>query len=219
MNINKKEKSFEEVFFNSNSEVFIHQTSYVGPQVQLDANVKIGPFCTIVGEVNIGSGTRLYGNVSIGMPAEDRNTFIPQGLITIGKQCHIREFVSINASKYPDGKTIIGDNCYIMNFCYISHDAILESSVTLINGVNLGGHTYLENNVTMMANSATHQFCRIGEYSALSAYSATSQDIPPFCLMNGIRASFFNINRISLKRNDFSQENINCIKKITKLFF
>lgn len=219
MNTKRTKNDFEEVFFKSCSEVFIHPTSYIGPHVQLGTNVKIGPFCTIIGNITIDDDTRLYGHAIIGMPAEDRSVTIPQGTISIGKQCHIREFVSINGSKYSDGQTTIGDNCYIMNFCYVSHDAILEHDVTLINGVNLGGHTYLEHHVTMMANSATHQFCRLGAHAALSAFSATSQDIPPFSLMNGIRASFYNINRVSLVRNNFSKEDINCIKKITKLFF
>jgi UDP-N-acetylglucosamine acyltransferase len=214
----KKSVFFENIFFET-TETFIHPTSFVGPSVQLGSNVKIGPYVTIVGNVCIDDNTRLYGHSMIGMPAEDRSTTRPQGTVVIGKNVHIREFVSINASKYVDGMTRIGDDCYIMNFCYVSHDATLENNVTLINSVNLGGHAYIEHHATLMANSAIHQFCRVGAYSALSAFSATGQDIPPFCMMDGAPAAFAGLNRVGLKRNDFSQESIEQIKKVTRLFF
>ncbi len=218
MKIEKENLFFENIFFET-TETFIHPTSLIGPSVRLGVNVKIGPYVTIVGNVFIDDNTRLYGNAMIGMPAEDRSITRPQGRIFIGKNVHIREFVSINASKYSDGTTRIGDDCYIMNFCYVSHDATLENNVTMINSVNLGGHAYIERHATLMANSAIHQFCRVGAYSALSAFSATGQDIPPFCMMDGVPAAFAGLNRVGLKRNNFSQESIEQIKKVTRLFF
>jgi UDP-N-acetylglucosamine acyltransferase len=217
--LSSKQIHFLEHSLFVNSGTFIHSSSYIGPEVVLGNNVKIGPFCTILGNVFIDDETRIYGNVVIGMPAEDKNTSTPLGNITIGKRCHIREFVSINASKYPSGKTSIGTDCYIMNFCYVSHDAILENNVTLINSVNLGGHAYIEHHATLMANSAIHQHCRVGAYSALAAFSATGQDILPFCMMNGTPAVFAGLNRIGLQRNNIAQEDINSIKYFTKLFF
>jgi UDP-N-acetylglucosamine acyltransferase len=209
---------FEDGFFTS-SETYVHPTSYVGPQVTLGAGVKIGPFCTIVGNVVIGDNTRLYGNVVVGMPAEDINTPKPLGAVVIGANCHIREFVSINASKYVDGFTRIGDNCYIMNFCYVSHDATLENNVIMINSVNLGGHVYIEHHAVLMANSALHQFCRVGAYTAIAAFTATGQDLPPFSTFSGRPASFSGLNRVGLRRNSFNQQDLNDLRHLTKLFF
>ena len=85
----QKSVFFENIFFETTG-TFIHPTSFVGPSVQLGTNVKIGPYVTIVGTVFIDDNTRLYGHSMIGMPAEDRSTQKPQGMLFIGKNVHIR---------------------------------------------------------------------------------------------------------------------------------
>jgi len=210
--------SFEEHFFNLNKS-YIHSSSIIGSQVKIGSNVKIGPFCTIVGKVSIGDNSIIYPHVSIGFPAQNIGSQKSLGEIIIGKNCSIREFVSIGASKFDDSKTSIGNNCYIMSYSHIAHDVTLEDNVTLINSVNLGGHVYIEKNAFLMANCASHQFCRIGQYCALAPYSAIRQDLPPFCLFSGLPAKFYGLNIIALRRAGLSKENIHALKHVTKLFY
>jgi UDP-N-acetylglucosamine acyltransferase len=209
---------FEQGFFNS-KQTYIHQTSIIGPNVTLGDNVKIGPFCTIIGNVSIGDHSRIHGYTSIGMPAQDTNTQKSLGTVTIGKHCEIREFVTIGASKQEDGITSIGDHCYIMNFSHVAHDVTLENNVILINNVNLAGHVHVEQHCMLMANTAIHQFCRVGAYSALAPFSGMRQDITPFSLFNGTPGKFAGLNVIGLRRSGFSPEERGHIKTITKLFF
>ncbi len=209
---------FVEAFFNS-PDSYIHPTAIVDPRVKLGSGAKIGPFCTLIGDITIGKNTRLYGHVSVGFPAQSRGTKDNTGTIVIGDDCEIREFVTIHGSKYPAGQTIIGNNCYLMNYCHVSHDVTLEDNVTLINSVNLGGHTYIEKNGFMMANAATHQFCRVGTFTALAPFGGIRQDLPPFCLFSGQPAQFSGLNATGLKRAGFSNESINALKHVTKLFF
>jgi len=213
-----KASCFEEAFFSS-QDTYVHPTAIVGDRVTLGANVKIGPYCLITGNVIIGDNTRLYAHVVIGFPAQVLGMQESLGLIEIGKNTEIREFVSIHAARNPDGKTAIGNNCYLMNYAHISHDTILEDNVTLINNVNLGGHTHIEKNVILMANAATHQFCRIGQYTAVAPFSATRQDLPPFGLFNEMPAAYSGLNVIGLKRAGFSAESINAVKHVCKPFF
>lgn len=217
-NLDHKASSLQEALFISN-QTYIHPTAIVDKTVQLDHGVKIGPFCIVTGNVTIEANTRLYANVSIGMPAEDVNIKQSLGSVHIKKNCEIREFATIHSSKYPHGTTTIGNNCYIMNYAHISHDATLEDNVILINGVSLGGHTYIEQNVMVMAHAATHQFCRIGKFSALAPFSGIRQDLPPFCLFSGGPAAFAGLNRVALRRAGFSAESINNIKAVTRLFY
>jgi len=213
-----KASSFEEAFFNLN-QTYIHPTAIVGDQVTLEENVKIGPYCVVVGKVTIKSGTRLHAHVAVGFPAQNVGTKASLGSLEIGENCEIREFASIHASKYPDGKTIIGNNCYIMSYSHISHDCVLEDNVTVINNVNLGGHTHVEKNVILMASSAAHQFCKIGQFTALAPFSAIRQDLPPFGIFSGKPAGFAGLNLIGLKRAGFTRENLNALKSVTKLFY
>lgn len=218
--INEAQKAsfFEEAFFHS-EKTYIHPTAIVGQHVKLGNNVKVGPFCVITGNVTIESGTRIFAHVTIGFPAEVRGIKQSLGSLHIKKNCEIREFASIHASKYEHGATIIGNNCYIMNYAHISHDSVLGDNVTLINCVNLGGHTRIDDNVMMMANSASHQFCHVGEYSALGPYSGIRQDLPPYSLFNGLPGAFAGLNLVALKRAGFSRESINAIKTVTRLFY
>ncbi len=214
----QKASSFEEAFFHSD-QTFIHPTAIIGDNVRLGSNVKIGPFCVVTGNVTIGDNTRLHSHVMVGFPGQVTNLKESLGSIHIGNNCELREFVTVHASRYNDGKTSIGNNCYLMNFAHVSHDATLEDNVTLINNVNLGGHTHLEKNVIVMAGSATHQFCRIGQFTALAPYSGIRQDLPPFCLFSGQPAHFYGLNLIGLKRAGFSRDSINALKHVSKLFF
>ncbi len=211
-------KSFEYSFFESN-ETYIHPSSIIGQNVHLGKNVKIGPYCTIIGNVTIDDNSVIYANITIGMPAQNLDTKKSLGTISIGKNCKIREFVTIGASKSENGKTKIGDNCYIMTYCHIAHDVTLENNVTLISNVNLGGHVHIEKNAFLMANSAAHQFCRIGQFTSLAPYTAIRQDLPPYCMFSGLPAKYFNLNIIALKRAGFSRESINNIKHVAKLFY
>lgn len=217
-NPSSKHEFNEEGFFNSHG-TFIHPTSIIGDKVMLGENVKIGPFSIIIGNTTIDTGTRIYSNVSIGFPAQDVNTKFSLGSIQIGKNCEIREFITISAPKINDHKTTIGDNCYIMNFSHIAHDVTLENNVTLINNVNIGGHVHIEQYCMLMANCAIHQFCRIGAFSTLAPFSGMRQDLPPFCLFNGLPGKFAGLNLVGLKRAGFCAQDINAIKTITKLFF
>jgi UDP-N-acetylglucosamine acyltransferase len=214
----QKASSFEEVFFNFYG-TYVHPTAIIGDNVTLDENVKIGPHCVLVGKVHINSGTKLYANVIIGFPAQVFGLKKHHGSVSIGKNCEIREFVTVHAARTPEGKTLIGNNCYLMNYCHISHDCTLEDNVILINNVGLGGHTYIEKNAFLMANAATHQFCRIGQFSSIAPFSGTRQDLPPFCLFTGQPTAFAGLNLVALKRAGFTKETINSLKHVSKLFY
>jgi UDP-N-acetylglucosamine acyltransferase len=209
---------FEEAFFK-NSETFIHPTATVGAHVKLGPGVKIGPFCVVIGNTTIGANTRLHAYVSVGFPGQVLGLKDSLGTIEIGSDCQLREFVSVHAPRTATGITKIGNRCYLMNFAHASHDVVLEDNVTLINNVSLGGHVHIEKNAIVMANSASHQFCRIGMYAGLAPMSGIRQDLPPFCLYSGKPASFYGLNVIGLRRGGFSRESINALKHVTKLFF
>lgn len=209
---------FEQHFFHTIN-TYVHPTSIIGPNVTLHDNVKVGPYCTIIGNTSIGQGTKIYGNTTIGFPAQDIATTHSLGRIEIGNNCHIREFATIHGSKHNDGITKIGNNCYVMNFVHVAHDVILEDNVVLINQVNLGGHSHVEENVMLMANTAMHQFCRIGRLSCITPFSATRQDLPPFCLFTGQPVRFSGLNVVGLKRTGIERQSINAIKHAAKLFY
>ena len=210
--------SFEENFFAS-SGTYVHPTAIVGERVTLGANVKIGPYCVVLGNVRIGDNTKLMAHVTVGFPAQDVGTPAPLGVVHIGANCTIREFVTIHAPKHIDGATSIGNNCYLMTFSHVAHDVTLEDNVILINNATIGGHAHIERNVMLMAGAAIHQFCRVGRYSCITPYSGARQDAPPFCMHSGGPIGFAGLNKIALRRAGFSPDDMAALKTVTRRFY
>ena len=210
--------SLEHAFFSAPG-TYIHPTAYVGPDVTLGTNVKIGPYSLLTGSVTVANDVQIYGHVVIGSPAQDLGTRRPLGTVAIGAQSIIREFATIDAPSSADGVTTVGAHNYIMHFAHLAHDVTTGEHVVMTNNSQIAGHAVIENYVLIMAHAAIHQRCRIGTYSALAPFSGCRQDIPPFSLFAHQPAAFAGLNRIKLKRNNFSSESINGLKRVTGLFY
>ncbi len=204
---------------NQSSETIIHPTAIIEDSVIIGSGVRVGPFSVISGNTTIEDNVYIGSHVIIGSPAQSTGITTSLGTILIGEKTIIKEFVTIGASRFENGITRIGKECFLMNYAHVAHDCILEDRVELTNNVQLGGHTYVEHDVRMMANAATHQRCRIGAYTAVAPYSGARQDLPPFCLFNEAPAKFAGLNKFKLKNANASQENIENLRRITRLFY
>ena len=212
--------------------------SIIHKQAKISNNVKIGPFCRIGKDVSIGSNCVLHSHISIdGRVKIDDNSEIfpfasigsaPQDLkykgestsIIIGKNCKIREYVTINlGTDGGGGITKIGDNCLLMIGTHIAHDCNIGNNVIFANHSTLAGHVIVEDNVVIGALSAIHQFCRIGEGAMIGGMSGVTADVVPFSTVLGNRAKLSGLNIIGLKRREFSKDEIAELRKVYKFIF
>jgi len=220
-------------------EVFIHPTAVVPPQAQLDSGVYIGPHCVIGPEVKVGKRTKLEANVylggwttigeecvfspysSVGTEPQDLTYKGERTLVKIGKRNIFREFITINrGAPKGGGITSIGDDNYFMAYSHIAHDCQVGNHTVFINGATLAGHVEVDDFATVGAFSAIHQFCRVGKYAFIGGYSVITQDVCPFLRVAGSRPTWlYGVNAIGLRRQGFSRERINLIKKMIKLLF
>jgi UDP-N-acetylglucosamine acyltransferase len=67
--------------------------------------------------------------------------------------------------------------------------------------------------------SGVHQFVRIGQHAMLGGASALVQDIPPFVIAAGDKASPHGINVEGLKRRGFSPETIAALRQAYKVLY
>ncbi len=74
--------------------------------------------------------------------------------------------------------------------------------------------------VTMCYSGLTpiHQFVHIGDLAMIAGASALSQDIPPYCLAEGNRATIRGLNLIGLRRH-VNREDINRLKMTYRELF
>jgi UDP-N-acetylglucosamine acyltransferase len=212
--------------------------SIIHKQAKISNNVKIGPFCRIGKDVSIGSNCVLHSHISIdGRVKIDDNSEIfpfasigsaPQDLkykgestsIIIGKNCKIREYVTINlGTDGGGGITKIGDNCLLMIGTHIAHDCNIGNNVIFANHSTLAGHVIVEDNVVIGALSAIHQFCRIGEGAMIGGMSGVTADVVPFSTVLGNRAKLSGLNVLGLKRRDIAKKEILELRKVFKTLF
>ncbi len=216
----------------------IHSTAIIAPDVEIDEEIYIGPFCIIRDGVCIKKGTKLISNViiegnteigencviypftSIGLPPQDLKYKGEKTGLKIGNNNIIREYITIHrASVGGDGVTTIGDKNFLMAYAHIAHDCKIGSQIIMANAATLAGHVLVEDYAVIGGLVAIHQFTRIGAYAMVGGFSGVGQDIPPYMIASGARAKLFGLNTIGLKRHGFSDSTINELKKAYKILF
>jgi len=202
------------------SNVSIGAYTIIGPDVEIGSNSEIQHHVVIEGPTKIGSGCRIFPFASIGLEPQDKKFHGESSFLVIGNNNTIREYVTINrGTEANKGETRIGNNGWIMACCHIAHDCVLGDHITMSNGATLGGHVTVEDHVIIGGLSGVHQFCKLGQYAMIGGQSMVPQDIAPFSLVSGNRARLSGVNFVGLKRNGFSQADIDDVNLAYSIFF
>ncbi|MBA3025753.1 MAG: acyl-ACP--UDP-N-acetylglucosamine O-acyltransferase [Sulfurimonas sp.] len=204
---------------------------------KIGENVEIAAFCFISSQTTIGDGTSIaqgaciYGNTTIG---KNNRIFshavlgsIPQDLkfagedveLIIGDNNTIREFTLFNpGTKGGGGKTVVGDNNLFMGYVHLGHDVIIGNNCIFANAATLAGHVIVGNHAVVGGMTPIHQFVNIGDFAMIAGASALSQDVPPYCLAEGNRATLRGLNLNGLRRH-LERDDINALKSAYRDLF
>jgi UDP-N-acetylglucosamine acyltransferase len=194
--------------------------SIIGDQVTIGRDTVIGPHVVIEGQTKIGERNKIYQFVSIGSPPHDIGYEGESTRVVIGDDNIIREFATINrATTKQDWVTVVGNGNYMMAYAHVAHDCIVGDGVIMANLATLGGHVTLGDYANISGFSAVHQFVRIGAYAFIGGHSAVTMDLPPFMLASGDRAKIYGLNQKGLKRQGFSREAIDGLKKAYRIIW
>ena len=194
--------------------------TFVSKKAVLKAGVEVMQGAQVYGDTTIGENTKIYPYAVVGMPPQDSGyTFEDDVKVIIGKNCKIREFVTINAgTSHGGGVTRIGNDCFIMIYCHIAHDCQIGNNVTMANNATLAGHVEVGSFTVIGGLTPVHQFVKIGEGCMIGGASAISQDIPPFCLAEGNRAVIKGLNAVGIKRR-FKKDDIRVLQSAFRKLF
>lgn len=216
----------------------IHKTAIIEDGAKLGDNITIGAYTVIGKDVKIGDGTTIgthtliEGKTTIG---ENNQIFshatlgsIPQDLkfdgedveLIIGNNNKIREYTLFNPGTKGGGSiTKIGDNNLFMGYTHVAHDVIVGNNCVFANVATLAGHVEIDDNVVVGGLTPIHQFCKVGSNVMIAGGSVVTQDIPPFCLVEGNRAVLRGLNLNGLRRRFSNRADIDAIKKSYKALF
>jgi len=216
----------------------IHPTAVVDPAAELDASVSIGPYTVIGPHVKVGAGTTIgahcviEGHTTIG---RDNRIFqfnslgaIPQDKKYAGEPCEliigdrntIREFCTFNIGSPGDlGKTVVGDDNWIMAYVHLAHDCVVGNKTIFANNSQLAGHVQVGDWVILGGFTVVHQFVRIGDHAMTAMCSLLFADLPPFVMCQGQPAQARSMNFEGLRRRGFSAERIAVVKRMHKALY
>lgn len=197
----------------------IHPTAIIEDGAKIGAGSMIGPYCTIsskvvlkdnvilkshvcvAGDTVIDEGTKIYPFASIGQSPQDLKFAGEDSRTRIGKNCTIREYVTIQAGTEGDRmETTVGNNVLAMVGTHIAHDCVVGDHVVLANYVNLAGHVHVGKRTVIGGMSAVQQFVRIGEHAMIGGMSGVDKNVIPYGLVMGERAHLNGLNLIGMRR-------------------
>lgn len=218
--------------------VSIHPTAVIHAGAELDADVVVGPYCTVGAHVKIGRGTKLVSHVvldghttigeyneifpfaSVGTVPQDLKYKGEPTLLLIGDRNKIRECATLQPGTVQGGgKTVVGNNNLFMAYTHVAHDCIIGNDNIFANSVQLSGHVEIHNGVVVGGISGIHQFCRIGDMAMIAAGSIVVQDVPNFCVAQGDRATLRGMNVVGMRRKGLGATDLAVLKSVYKQFF
>lgn len=210
----------------------IHPTAVIAKSAELGANVSVGAYSVIGENVRIDEGTVIAAHVvidsytkigknnhifqfaSLGAQAQDKKYQNEETWLEIGDGNTIREFVTFNRGTVQDGGiTKLGDDNWMMAYTHLAHDCVVGSHNVFANNASLAGHVHIGDYVVLGGYALVYQFVHVGDYSILAFSSGVKQNVPPYSMVAGMPAKASGINLEGLRRNQFSKEEIDGIRK------
>jgi UDP-N-acetylglucosamine acyltransferase len=83
----------------------------------------------------------------------------------------------------------------------------------------LAGHCRVDDFAIMSGGAAAHQFVRVGAHAFVGGLAGVENDIIPFGIALGNRASLAGLNVVGLKRRGFSHEAMHELRRAYKMLF
>ena len=216
----------------------IHPTAIIHPEAVLANSVTVGPYAiigqfvkigdntevmshaVIEGRTTIGKNNKIFPAASIGLPCQDLKYKGEPTKLIIGDNNHIREFSTIHLSATLEEDTVVGSNNLIMAYAHIAHNCQIGNNIILANAVNLAGHVHVHDFVTIGGLTAVHQFVRVGTHAFVGGASGLSKDVPPYTRGSGVgKYKIVGINSLGLTRRGFTEQQIEAIVQIYKIFY
>jgi UDP-N-acetylglucosamine acyltransferase len=188
----------------------------IDPKAKIGDNCKIFPFVYIEGDVEIGDGCIIFPFVSIlnGSRIGKKNKIhqgsvigaLPQDFefhgekseLIIGDNNIIRENVVINRATHTGGKTVIGNDNFLMEGAHISHDTKVGNACVFGYGTKIAGDCEIGNGVIFSSGVIENAKTRVGEGSMVTAGTTFSKDVPPYVLAGGMPARYQGVNNTML---------------------
>jgi len=215
----------------------IDQRAVVSPEAELGEGVSVGPFTIIEDDVVVGPGTQIASGIVIasgtrigeecqihhgavlGTLPQDYKFKGEDTILEIGDRTVVREYCTLNRGTADRGKTLVGNDCFLMAYVHVAHDCWIGNEVILANAVNMAGHVTIEDFAGVGGIVPIHQFVRVGRYAFIGGGYRVPKDVPPYILAAGEPLRFAGVNVIGLRRRGFDSETLLQLRQAYKYIY
>lgn len=198
--------------------VRVGPNAVIGPRVEIGAGTEIGAGAHVRGPCRIGEENRIFPLACVGFEPQDLKFEGEDSWLVVGDRNTIREMATLNrGTAFGGGTTRIGDDNLFMAYTHVGHDSQVGSRAVFVNGATLAGHVEVEDDATIGAYSAVHQFCRVGRHAYIGGYSVITLDALPFARTVGQKPRCYGLNRIGLERKGYSKERLEKLERALRV--
>ena len=208
-----------------NPEAKIGEGVIIHPFAYIDKNVVIGDNCVIMPNASILSGTRLgnnnqvYHNTVLGSTPQDFSYHGGDTILEIGNNNVFRENVVISRSSSSTGKSVIGDNNFIMDGVHICHDCNIANHCVIGIKCIIAGNCIIGSHAIFSSMVSMFQDTRVGEWSLVQGGCRLKKDVPPYIVTTTNPTSYYGVNVEVLKHFNVSEKIIQHIAQAYGLIF
>jgi UDP-N-acetylglucosamine acyltransferase len=201
-------------------EVAIGPYCVVGPDVRLDARVRLESHVVITGRTRLGAGCRVFPFACLGHRPQDRKYRGEDTELVIGRDNQIREYVTMHpGTAGGGGVTRVGDGGLFMASIHVAHDCRVGDGVIMANNATLGGHVEVQDHAFLGGLCAVHQFVRIGRQAMIGGLTGVENDVIPYGMVVGNRAQLNGLNIIGMRRHGIDLDEIQMLRLAYRLLF
>ena len=196
----------------------------IGPYVVIENKVRIGPGCVIrpyahlCGPMVMGRGNTVFSGAVLGEKPQHTKYNDEPTSVEIGDNNIFREQVTVHRGTTQAWTTRIGNGNFFMANSHVAHDCAIGNNCILVNGALVGGHGVMQDNSYLSGNAALHQFSRMGRLSMVGGASASTKDLPPFIMMQGIYVAC-GVNVIGMRRAGLSPDEIDAVRRAYNILY
>ena len=192
---------------------------YIEDDVVIGDNCIIFPFVSILNGTRMGGHNKVHqGSVIAALPQD----FQFRGEKTecfIGDNNIIRENVVINRATHTGGKTVIGNDNFLMEGTHISHDTVIGNQCVFGYGTKIAGDCEIGNGVIFSSSVIENAGTRVGEGAMIQAGTTFSKDVPPFIIAGGTPVAYGGVNTTMCRSYGISEKVLKHIANAYRLVF
>ena len=165
--------------------VKIYPFVYVEDYVEIGDNCVIFPFVSILNGTKLGHTNMVHQGTVLGALPQDFEFCGERTECIIGNNNIIRENVVINRATHEGGRTVIGNDNFIMEGAHVSHDTKIADKCVIGYGTKIAGDCEIGTGVIFSSSVIENARTRVGDFTMVQAGTTFSKDVPPYIIAGG----------------------------------